>query len=43
MEGGYFHSFIASALDRGEWSASGSGRFTLEHIEQEAKWAPEQA
>jgi len=28
MSGGTAHGFLASALDRAEWSVSSSGRFT---------------
>jgi hypothetical protein len=39
------HVFIISALDGGEWSASGSGRFNpgeraVVPVKQEARWAP---
>ena len=34
------HSFLTSALDAGEWSASRPGLFTPRN-EQEAGWAPD--
>jgi len=41
-----FDAFLTSALDRGEWSASGPGRSTLKEnssqdIGEEAMWTPE--
>jgi len=40
------HAFLTSALNRGQWSDSRPGRFTLrerapEPTEQEAGWTPE--
>jgi hypothetical protein len=44
--GVYLHAFLTRALDGGEWSASGPGRFTTMEwavvpIGQEAGWASE--
>jgi hypothetical protein len=43
----YSHIFSASALDRGKWLASRTGRFTHRErapvpIGQDAQWTPEQ-
>jgi hypothetical protein len=44
----YFHTFLTSARDGGEWSVSRTGRFTPRKedpvpTEYEAGWAPESA